>query len=76
MRHGGVVVYLMSNLNRRLYTGVTNNLARRLWEHLHGPAFGFTRRYNITRDDVAERGMNRNGQAHPGGHAIRRPPST
>jgi putative endonuclease len=44
-----MVVYLMSNVNRRLYVGVTNDLARRMWEHLHGPALGFTRRYSITR---------------------------
>ena len=49
MRQNGMVVYLMSNVNRRLYVGVTNNLARRMWEHLYGPAFGFTRRYGITR---------------------------
>jgi putative endonuclease len=39
----------MSNVNRRLYVAVTNDIARRLREHLYGPPFGFTRRYGITR---------------------------
>ena len=42
-------MYLMSNVNRRLYVGVTNNITRRLWEHFHGHRFGFTRRYGINR---------------------------
>jgi putative endonuclease len=48
MRQSGMVVYLLSNVTRRLYVGVTNDLERRLWEHSHGPTFGFTRRYGIT----------------------------
>ena len=48
MRQSGMVVYLLSSVSRRLYVGVTNDLARRLWEHAYGPAFGFTRRYGIT----------------------------
>ncbi|MBI2888170.1 MAG: GIY-YIG nuclease family protein [Chloroflexi bacterium] len=30
-----------------LYTGVTNNLERRLHEHRVGATLGFTRRYNV-----------------------------
>jgi len=45
----GMVVYLLSSLSRRLYVGITNDLGRRLWEHRHGPTYGFTRRYGITR---------------------------
>ena len=48
MRQNGMVVYLLSSVTRRLYVGVTNDLGRRLWEHRHGPTFGFTRRYGNT----------------------------
>ena len=40
-------VYMLSNeRNTVLYTGVTNDLARRLYEHRHGITRGFTYRYN------------------------------
>jgi putative endonuclease len=42
-------VYILSNRRRRLYVGVTGNLARRLSAHRGGGMPGFTRRYNITR---------------------------
>ena len=32
-----------------LYTGVTNDLKRRIYEHKHGLRAGFTKKYNITR---------------------------
>ena len=39
-------VYILTNQsNRVLYTGVTNNLIRRLEEHLQGHGAGFTRKY-------------------------------
>lgn len=41
-------VYIMSNPSRTaLYTGITNNLMRRVWEHREKVADGFTRKYNI-----------------------------
>ena len=46
---GQYYVYLMANESRMLYTGVTNDLARRAWEHKHKLLSGFTRRYNMTR---------------------------
>ena len=46
---GQYYVYLMTNESRMLYTGVTNDLARRAWEHKHKLLSGFTRRYNMTR---------------------------
>jgi putative endonuclease len=41
-------VYIMTNKSRTLYTGVTNNLERRVYEHKHKLVAGFTSRYNIT----------------------------
>lgn len=39
-------VYILTNKNNRvLYTGVTNNLERRLFEHKSGKIKGFTSKY-------------------------------
>ena len=41
-------VYMMTNVSRVvLYTGVTNDLERRVWEHQHGECKGFTKRYRV-----------------------------
>jgi putative endonuclease len=41
-------VYIMTNKhNTVLYTGVTNDLARRAHEHRSGRVGGFTSRYNV-----------------------------
>jgi putative endonuclease len=41
-------VYIMTNAhNKVLYTGVTNNLARRVYEHKNGLGGIFTKKYNI-----------------------------
>ncbi len=42
-------VYMMSNAAHTLYTGVTNNLERRVPEHKSGLQPGFTARYRLTR---------------------------
>jgi len=42
-------VYIMTNKSRRLYTGVTNNLERRVYEHKHKLLPGFTSKFNITK---------------------------
>ena len=41
-------VYMITNWNNKvLYTGVTNNLERRLFEHKNGKVEGFTQKYNV-----------------------------
>jgi len=44
-------VYIMTNRPRShvLYTGITGNLARRVFEHKNKLVPGFTSRYNLTR---------------------------
>jgi len=43
-------VYIMTNTsNRVLYTGVTNDLKRRVYEHKEKLVAGFTRKYNVTK---------------------------
>ena len=43
-------IYVMTNKrNTVIYTGVTNNLKRRVYEHKRKLTEGFTGRYNITK---------------------------
>jgi len=43
-------LYIMTNKNNTtLYTGVTNNLQRRVWEHKNGTGSKFTSKYKITK---------------------------
>lgn len=39
----------MSNKSKTLYTGITNNLLRRVYEHKHKLIPGFTNKYNVTK---------------------------
>jgi putative endonuclease len=42
-------VYIMTNRSKTLYTGITNNLERRVFEHKSKLLSGFTRRYRISK---------------------------
>jgi len=57
-----IAVYILTNItNSVLYTGVTNNLTRRISEHKAKKIAGFTKKYNVTKlvyyelgDDIKE----------------------
>ncbi|MCB4792135.1 MAG: GIY-YIG nuclease family protein [Elusimicrobia bacterium] len=43
-------IYIMTNKNNTvLYTGVTNDIIKRVYEHKNKVTEGFTKRYNITK---------------------------
>ena len=42
-------VYIMASKSKTLYTGVTDDLVRRVYEHKNKLIKGFTEKYNITR---------------------------
>ena len=43
-------VYLMTSRSRVvLYTGITNSLMRRVWQHQNGEIEGFTKTYKVNR---------------------------
>lgn len=42
-------VYIMTNKSRTLYTGVTSNLVKRVYEHKQKLVPGFTTKYNISK---------------------------
>ncbi|SRR5712692_4295046 len=42
-------VYIMTNRSKTLYTGVTNSLERRVWEHKVGTGSAFAAKYKLDR---------------------------
>ena len=54
-------VYILSDVNNRiLYTGVTLNLLKRVWEHKNHIVDSFTKRHNVTKLVYYEEGENIN----------------
>jgi len=50
MREHDYYVYIVTNARRTvIYTGVTNSLMRRIWEHRNGQGSAYTKRYNVNR---------------------------
>jgi putative endonuclease len=47
MRSHDYYVYIVTNKSWTFYTGVTNDLERRVWEHKHKTTKGFTGRYRM-----------------------------
>ncbi len=47
MARQSYVYILINKSNHVLYTGVTSDLKRRIYEHRHGLAPGFTAKYNV-----------------------------
>ncbi len=47
MKQRNFYVYIMTNRARTLYTGMTNNLERRVYEHKNHMTPGFTSQYKI-----------------------------
>ena len=42
-------VYILASRSQCLYTGVTNELVRRVWQHKTSQLDGFTKRYRVDR---------------------------
>jgi putative endonuclease len=42
-------IYILTSRSGTLYTGITNNLHRRVYEHKHKLIEGFTTKYNVDR---------------------------
>jgi putative endonuclease len=42
-------VYIMANMHRTLYIGMTNDLSRRIYQHKRKELPGFTARYGLTK---------------------------
>ncbi len=51
-------VYIMTNRSKTLYTGVTNNLTSRAWQHKQGTESEFTSKYKLDRLVYYERFVN------------------
>ena len=50
INHQYSCVYILTNShNKVLYTGVTSNLVKRIWDHKHKTHFGFTSKYNVNK---------------------------
>jgi putative endonuclease len=49
MEKQGYVYFLTNKINTVIYTGVTSNLKKRVWEHKNLLVEGFTKKYKATK---------------------------
>lgn len=49
MTKRGYVYILTNKTNSTLYTGVTSNLVKRVWQHKQKLVDGFSKKYNLTK---------------------------
>lgn len=50
MKMNSYYIYILSNWNNKvLYVGMTNDLERRLYEHINKLIEGFTKKYNLNK---------------------------
>jgi putative endonuclease len=42
-------VYILTNVSKTIYTGMTNDLERRIYEHKQKMIPGFSKRYNLSK---------------------------
>ena len=49
MRQHQYYVYIVASPSRTIYTGVTNDLERRMWQHKQKIVKGFTAEYGVAR---------------------------
>ena len=52
----GYVYILTDSQNRVLYTGVTSDLLKRIWEHKNHVVEGFSKKYNVIKLVYYEQG--------------------
>ncbi len=50
-------VYIMTNHSGTLYTGITNNLEHRIYEHKHDLVPGFASKYKLRNWSTMKKGM-------------------
>lgn len=46
---GNFFVYILRNNSGNFYTGITNDLVKRIWEHKNKISDGFTKKYNMNK---------------------------
>lgn len=54
-------LYIMASESGTLYTGITNDLGRRVWEHKNNIIEGFTKKYNCHKLVYCESGEDISG---------------